>query len=585
MRACSLLPVAAALLPPGITALLDRKEQRPSNQGLVSRANTPKPIPLSYSDGAWFVPATIGTGGQDLRLMVSSWIYNTWLPRGSSDPCTSDDGGCSHGSFNSDLSTTYVSDGDKYDMWYSDGVFFNDTFVIGNFDITNYTMVLGDNDATESYGAFGLGDQIVETGAGASPFLESAVAQGQLSTGAYSLWLNDQDNPGSLLLGAIDTAKFEGDLFLMKKYAPQVMVAITSVTANSSSGSDYLGTTDNLPTIIGVAIDFAYSVFSPDVAYDMWAIVGATYDGDKGYPTLPCSMKNSSGSFVIGLDGVEGPRIQIPMSQLVADDSTSGSSTSQNSDAQCEFLVRNNTDPFNFWLGQPFLLSAYVVFDLYNGQMGVAPAKHDSTETNIVPFEVHGAPIPSAVSVEHEPGSVATGRIESYIPLPTRTYAAADGFQILGSVPTAAGPAATGADGGDSTPGDGLSEGAKIGIGVGVSLGVVALAALGFLVWRILRKRRAAGTAGMARVPEMHAPAGPGPNRVEMSNEPYSPYVYSEDGSSSAAYSQPHSVPTASTPYSKHAPIAELGDYNRFTPELGDYNRITPELPADGSHR
>lgn len=77
---------------------------------------------------------------------------------------------------------------------------------------------------------------------------------------------------------------------------------------------------------------------------------------------------------------------------------------------------------------------------------------------------------------------------------------------------TNAGPERPGTSSGDSTssvnPGQSsISSGAKIGIGVGVGLGLVALCALGFLLWRRNHPRKAATPPGDPRL-EITDPSG-----------------------------------------------------------------------------
>lgn len=61
----------------------------------------------------------------------------------------------------------------------------------------------------------------------------------------------------------------------------------------------------------------------------------------------------------------------------------------------CAFGNQNQPAP-PYLLGDTVLRSAYVVYDLENNQIAIAPTKYNSTESNIVAFASKGAPIPSA---------------------------------------------------------------------------------------------------------------------------------------------------------------------------------------------
>lgn len=54
-------------------------------------------------------------------------------------------------------------------------------------------------------------------------------------------------------------------------------------------------------------------------------------------------------------------------------------------------------------LGDTFLRSAYVVYDLVNNRIGIAPTNFNSTKTNIIPFASSGAPIPNASTIGSGP--------------------------------------------------------------------------------------------------------------------------------------------------------------------------------------
>jgi hypothetical protein len=76
---------------------------------------------------------------------------------------------------------------------------------------------------------------------------------------------------------------------------------------------------------------------------------------------------------------------------------TSGSYAGQDA---CEFGIQNITG--TYLLGDTFLRSAYVVYDLINNEIGIAATDFNSTETNVVPFASSGATIPSATLAPNE---------------------------------------------------------------------------------------------------------------------------------------------------------------------------------------
>ena len=74
--------------------------------------------------------------------------------------------------------------------------------------------------------------------------------------------------------------------------------------------------------------------------------------------------------------------------------------------------------------GDTFLRSAYVVYDLENNQIALAPTKFNSTSSNIVSFASKGAPIPSATQASND---LAVSQSATGNPRVGATTAAGDG--------------------------------------------------------------------------------------------------------------------------------------------------------------
>jgi elongation factor G len=74
-------------------------------------------------------------------------------------------------------------------------------------------------------------------------------------------------------------------------------------------------------------------------------------------------------------------------------------------------------------LGDTFLRSAYVVFDLVNNQIGLAQTDFNDTGSNIVVFENNGSTIPKSTIAPNQ------GRLDTPAGVKDPSYAARDGFQ------------------------------------------------------------------------------------------------------------------------------------------------------------
>jgi hypothetical protein len=287
-------------------------------------------------------------------------------------------------------------------------------------------MGLG-SDTDIAYGLVGVGYAINEAIVGTEKTTSAAYnnlplqmqKEGLIATNAYSLWLNDLDaSTGSILFGGIDTDKYEGDLSRINVIKDEssnafssFTVYLSSVTANSSSGSDALSSSEfPIPVVLDSGTTLSY--MPNDVATQIWDEVGAEYYASVGAALLPCSMASSKGQFIFGFAGDEGPKISVGMDELVLDLYTSGNnpefpSGKYKGQEACEFGIQNfSSTPY--LLGDTFLRSAYVVYDLVNNQIGLAKTDFNATSTNVVAFASSGAQIPSATAVANQPTSSAT---------------------------------------------------------------------------------------------------------------------------------------------------------------------------------
>lgn len=342
-------------------------------------------------------------------------------------------------------SSTYeIAGKGKFDISYVDGSYskgdyFRDTFRIANTTVANLTMGLG-KDTTIAYGLLGVGyssnEAIISTEESLSAEYQNLPAlmmnESMINTNAYSLWLNDLDSStGNILFGGIDTSKYVGNLTripIVKNsdtgMYDSFIVSLTSVQAVSVSGTDGL-TSHQAPIEAVLDSGTTLSYLPTDIAEQIWQETGAIYSGSYGLAVIPCKMQTSTGYFSFGFAGTSGPVINVTMDELVLDlvvqgpAPTFGSGKYAGEDA-CEFGIQNTTG--TNLLGDTFLRSAYVVYDLVNNQVGMAPTDFNATESNIVAFASEGATVPSATLAANQ--SLATSTASFTEPV----YAAETGF-------------------------------------------------------------------------------------------------------------------------------------------------------------
>lgn len=468
---------------------ITKRDVGSTTEGLQKRSTTyQEVITNEKSRGGYFATVAVGTPSQNLTLQLDTGSSDIWLPYSGASICSTStrssssasSTGCTLGSceYSTNLhfchpnlhqltllshtvdykaSSTFSDVGPGlFSIAYVDGSsskgdYFTDVFEIGGASLTNVTMGLGLK-TDIAYGLVGVGYALNEAIVGASSSASSAYNnlplqmqdEDLIATNAYSLWLNDLDaSTGSILFGGIDTEKYEGDLTRINVQKDEnsgvfssFIVLLTSLTANSTSGSDSLSSREfPIPVVLDSGTTLSY--LPTDIASQIWNEVGAVYSSDVQAAVLPCSMENSVGTFSFGFGGSSGPKISVGMDELVLPLVSSGDNlkfTSGKYSGQdaCQFGIQNfSSDPF--LLGDTFLRSAYVVYDLVNNQIGIAKTDFNSTTSNIVAFASDGAQIPSATTAANQAtATAATGT------LTTPAYAASAGFLSSASTKSAA---------------------------------------------------------------------------------------------------------------------------------------------------
>ncbi|KAL1872994.1 hypothetical protein Daus18300_004135 [Diaporthe australafricana] len=438
-RAFALFAVSAGLLLAPATSAAgtvqwDIQKQHPKARFGRRAAETHEGIITNeLTRGGYFATCSLGTPAQNLTLQLDTGSSDIWVPW---DLATTDAN--SGGTVNPNDSSTFTYAGKgEFDIQYVDGSFskgdyFMDTFQIAGATVSNVTMGLGLN-TTIAYGLVGVGyalnEAIVDTEnslSAAYPNLPVVmVNEGIIGTNAYSLWLNDLDaNKGNILFGGIDTEKYVGNLTRIDilennktKVYDSFLVPVNSVHAVSDSGTDEL-TSTQFPIEVVLDSGTTLSYLPSDIAEQIWTEVGATYTPEVGLALLPCRMQNSQGHFTFGFAGPDGPKINVSMDELVLDLVTSGppptfiSGPFEGEDA-CEFGIQNSSKS-PFLLGDTFLRSAYVVYDLVNNEIGIAQTDFNATASNIVAFEGNGSTIPFSTLVSNQSLATPTAASPSF---------------------------------------------------------------------------------------------------------------------------------------------------------------------------
>lgn len=250
--------------------------------------------------------------------------------------------------------------------------------------------------------------QVGSNGKDAYPNLPKAmVKNGLIKSNAYSLWLNDLDaSEGSILFGGVNTKKYHGTLQTLPVQKinggySALYIALTKIALTSSSNTKSY-TSDSLP--VAVLLDSGSSLtYLPDtIVKDIYDDLNVAYIESEGVGFVPCSLakENTNVSYTFS-----SPTINVPMRELVLDN---GDVYFKNGERACIFGILP-AGGSSYILGDTFLRSAYVVYDLANNEISLANTNFNATGDNILEIGTGDDSVPGATAVANPVTTVVVG--------------------------------------------------------------------------------------------------------------------------------------------------------------------------------
>lgn len=325
---------------------------------------------------------TIGTPAQSMIVDVDTGSSDLWVPGAG----TKSD----FGTYDHTKSSTYKKDKDGFRIGYGDGSsasgdWATETVNIGGFDVTG--LEFGDA-TTQNVGQSILGVGFKGNEAAAQGWFNTFTYdnlpikmrdQGIINKAAYSLYLNSLEaTTGSILFGAIDKAKYSGDLATLDIVNIDDSGSSTNeataffVDLKSIEGQEGSLTTSNYPALLDSGTTLIYA--PSDVAKNMGAHYG-TYNSTIGGYTLSCTTKGDDLKF-----NFEGKTISVPFKDLVFNIND----LKMGADDQCLFGVLPSSSNY-YILGDGFLRSAYVYYNIDDSKIGIAQAVYtDKSDVELV---------------------------------------------------------------------------------------------------------------------------------------------------------------------------------------------------------
>ena len=361
-----------------------------------------------FQETLYFANASLGTPAQNLRLHLDTGSSDLWVNTPTSALCKAKGSGCAFaGTYSANSSSTYSYIASDFNISYVDGSgasgdYVSDTFSIGGTKLAKLQFGIGYTSSSYE-GILGIGYTINEVQVGRAGkaaynnLPAQLVADGLIQSNAYSLWLNDLDaSTGSILFGGVDTAKYSGSLATLpiqkeSGYFAEFLITLTEIKI----GNTVIAKNQAQAVLLDTGSSLTYL---PDAITEaIYEQVNAQYDAAEGAAYVPCSLANNSTTIDFTFTT---PTITVAMNELVIEVATSNGQqlTFTDGTPACLFGIAPAGSSTSV-LGDTFIRSAYLVYDLSNNQISIAQTTFNTTASNVVEIGTGTTSVPDATLV------------------------------------------------------------------------------------------------------------------------------------------------------------------------------------------
>lgn len=357
--------VALVMADPGFVALPVKRVPTNSTSTNIVTKNRVARVPevLKSTVYQYLVNFELGSPGQTNTASLDTGSSDLWVyGPNTGAPTTYDNTQSSSSQYvNNGFQIAYVDGSTSSGNYYTDNIKWGSTEIDFQFAVT-----------TQQYqnmnGVFGIAQEGEEASLyGPYPNFPVALKNaGKVESVAYSLYLDDVDtSSGTLLYGAVDTSKYTGPL----KAVP--------ITSGGGFNVDFEVKGHSLNGVLDAGTSLTY--LPDDIVSSIASDLGATWNNEVGAYQAEGSP---SGSVTYTFGGVP---VTVPASELFLE---------INGDGNGNFLtILPYSEAQDYiLLGDSFLRSAYVVYDISNNQIAIAQANWSPGESNYKVITENGIP-------------------------------------------------------------------------------------------------------------------------------------------------------------------------------------------------
>ncbi len=314
--------------------------------------------PLKNQQVLYSIDIQVGTPPQTISVDLDTGSSDLFVNGAKNTGCDQD---CQAlGTFDSSKSSTYSYINDGFSIGYGDGTGATGNWVKDKVAIGDVSVPLTFADATDSstgQGIFGIGyASLGGDGLNSDDYInypKALVKAGIINSQTYSMYLNSlQADSGVVLFGGVDQTKYTGTLGTV----PLTSSSRTTVTLNSLKLSDGSFSGDGVDILLDTGTTLTY--LPGNYVDNIATALGATTVNDTYIVT--CDTSSRTFDFTFGC-----VTVRVPVSDF---QSPLSGQSGRNQLCSLDLI------PTDSILGDSFLRSAYIVFDLDNQQASIAQA-------------------------------------------------------------------------------------------------------------------------------------------------------------------------------------------------------------------
>ena len=368
---------------------------------------------LTMQETLYFANLSIGTPPQPFRLHIDTGSSDMWMNAKSSDLCQSRSDPCGISrTYDANASSTYRFISGDFNISYVDGSgalgdYATDNLQIGTETLEDVQFGIGYRSSSPE-GILGIGYPINEVQVNRNrkrPYdnvPQAMVTKGLINSAVYSLWLDDlESSTGSILFGGVDTDKYQGQLQTLPVQQEfgrfrEFVVTLTKLTLSLDGRIQELGSDLPVPVLLDSGSSLTYLPGS--LVQNLYRTLRVQYVPQAGAGFVACSLAESGDTLSFTFTS---PTINVPMSELVIDPGPGPDGSQQTFDdgtKACIFGI-GPADGSASVLGDTFIRSAYLVYDLANNEISMAQTNFNATSSRVLEIGTGADSVPDASAV------------------------------------------------------------------------------------------------------------------------------------------------------------------------------------------